>query len=47
MKRKGDECLAWRWMDDSSTRKLGDAPHGDGDDDIYREERRGVIRASN
>ena len=25
----------------------GDDPYGDGDDDIYREERRGVIRVSN
>ena len=25
----------------------GEDPYGDGDDDIYREERRGVIRISN
>jgi len=26
---------------------MGDDPYGDGDDDTYREERRGVIRVSN
>ena len=30
-------CMCRRWLDD----------YGDGDDDIYREERRGMIRVSN